>query len=66
MAQNARRTKAFDEDPDSEYDFWLARKLGMSVHEMRERISNDEWVSWHAYDGRMAQRRELAWQKQSQ
>lgn len=53
-------TKAFEEHGDLEFDFFLAEKLCMTVGEMRQRMSNDEWGRWAIYYGRMAQRQELA------
>lgn len=52
--------KAFDDDPSLEYDFFLADSLKMSVAEMRETVSADEWLRWSIYHGRVAQKRELA------
>ncbi len=33
----------------SSFDFYLAEKLGMTVAEMRRRVSWPEWVEWSAY-----------------
>lgn len=46
--------------PDVEFEFFLAAKLGMTVGEMRERMSNQELVEWSIYWARKAQREELA------
>lgn len=46
--------------PDIEFDHYLCSKLGgMTVDEMRERMSNLEYVRWQVFYGRKAQREEL-------
>lgn len=37
----------------------MAEKLGMTVSELRERMTNQEFVYWRTYFGRQAQREEL-------
>lgn len=54
-----RRTKAFEAKPDLEFDFFLATKLHMTVEDMRDRMSNQEWLEWSIYYGRIAQREQL-------
>lgn len=55
-----RHTKAFESNPDLEFDFFLTQKLGgMTVDEMRERMSSQEWMEWSIYYGREAQRQQL-------
>jgi hypothetical protein len=50
-----------ERDPSLEFEFFLCSKLGgMTVEEMRERMSNEEFVRWSVYFGRKAQREELA------
>jgi hypothetical protein len=55
-----RHTKAFETNPDLEFEFFLAEKLGKTVDELRERLSGDEFTRWYVYFGRKAQQRELA------
>lgn len=50
----------FEASPDEEFDYMLARDLGMTVARLRAELSNDEYVSWSVYYGRRAQRQELA------
>jgi hypothetical protein len=45
---------------DIEFDYVLAEKLGMTVAEMRRRVSAAEWRGWNVYFARKAQRREIA------
>lgn len=40
-------------------EFFLAGKLGRTVAELRESLSNAEWVQWGVYYARKAQRQEL-------
>lgn len=48
-------------DPTLEFEHFLCHELGgMTVEEMRERMSNEEFVRWGVYFGRKAQREELA------
>lgn len=55
-----RRTKAFEANQDLEFDFFLTQKLGgMTVEEMRDRMSSQEWMQWSVYYGRIAQREQL-------
>lgn len=49
-----------DSRPDLEFDYVLAEKLGMTVGELRRRMSQAEWLGWYVYLGRKAQRREMA------
>lgn len=42
-----------------EFEFFLAQKLAMTVDELRDRMSNQEFTHWHIYYGRKAQRDEL-------
>jgi hypothetical protein len=50
----------FETDSSFNFDFFLAAKLGMTVEEMRRRVSAEEWMQWGVYYGRLAQQRELA------
>lgn len=49
----------FEANPDLEYDFYLAAELGMTVAELRERMSNREYEEWNMYHARRAQQEEL-------
>lgn len=40
-------------------EFFVAEQLGMTVGELRSRMSADEFLRWAVYFGRKAQRREL-------
>jgi hypothetical protein len=51
---------ALDGDPDLEFEFFLASKLGVMVADLRERMSMSEYVMWTRYYARKAQRDELA------
>lgn len=55
--------RAFDDDPDTEFEFLLAERLGMTVARLRDEMTCDEFMRWGVYLGRKAQRRELAAQK---
>lgn len=47
-------------NPDLEFEFYLADRLGRTVAELRDSVGNDEFVAWWIYFARLAQRRELA------
>lgn len=47
-------------DPGKHLEFHLARELGMTVAELRERMSHRELVEWSAFLGLEDQHRELA------
>ena len=48
----------FEDDPDAEFEFYLAEKLGRFVWEIGE-MPNDEFMRWIVYFGRKAQRQEI-------
>ena len=48
-----------EDDPDVEFEHYLAVKLGMTVGEMRTRMTNAEFVRWNMYYARLAQQQEL-------
>lgn len=50
---------ALENDPDLEFEFYLAYKLGMTVAEMRARMGNDEYVLWTRFFMRKQQAAEL-------
>jgi hypothetical protein len=49
-----------ENDPDLEFEFYLADRLSMTVHNLRRTMSNEEFVAWSIFHGRKAQRQELA------
>ncbi len=42
------------------FEFVLAEALGMTVADLRDRMSNDEYLSWRAFYAWRAAQRELA------
>ncbi len=48
------------ETTDLELEFYLAEKLGMTVADLRRRLSAQEFMQWTVFLGRKAQRQELA------
>ena len=50
----------FETNPTAEFEHFLAQKLGMTVGDMRARMSNAEFIRWEIYYQRIAQREELA------
>lgn len=48
----------FDENPELEFEHYLAVKLGMTVRQLRE-MGQDEFLRWQVYYAREAQRLEL-------
>lgn len=57
---------AFETNPDLEFDFYLAEKLGMTVADLRERLSGQEYLQWSVYFSRKANRQKLAQASQQQ
>lgn len=49
----------FEADPGLEFEFFLAGELGMTVDELRTRMSNGEFVRWAVYHGRRVQEQEI-------
>jgi hypothetical protein len=47
-------------DPELEFEYYLAAKLGRTVTELRASLSNQEFVRWSVYYGRKAQQQQLA------
>lgn len=41
--------RAFMEGSLDPFDFLLAERLGMTVGELRDRMSNDEYLQWRAF-----------------
>lgn len=48
-----------DGDPELEFEFYLAQKLGMTVAQMRAGMSNGEFLYWTRFYARKAQAEEL-------
>jgi hypothetical protein len=48
-----------DTDPSLEFEHFLAAKLSMTIGQLRARMGNAEFVHWHVYYAREAQRAEL-------
>lgn len=51
-----------ENNPDLEFDHFLAERLRRTVAEVRE-MDNDEYLSWCVYYGRKAQREQIAMAK---
>lgn len=49
-----------DADPDLEFEFYLAAKLGMTRARLRDEMTSKEFGEWKVYFGRIEQRRQLA------
>lgn len=49
-----------EENSSVEFDYFLAQSLAMTVDQMRQSVSNSEYVGWQVYYGRKAQREQLA------
>lgn len=47
-------------NPEIELEHFIAQKLSMTVDRLRHEMSNDEFVRWTVYFGRIAQQQELA------
>ena len=50
----------FEDDPELDFEFYLAGQLHMTVARMRAEMSNDELLRWSVYFGRRNQEAELA------
>ncbi len=48
------------ETTELEFEFYLAERLGMTVAQLRRRLTAAEFMQWGIYFGRKAQRQELA------
>lgn len=49
----------FETSPDTEFEFFLAQKLGTTVARMRAEMTNQEFLEWGVFYARKAQREEL-------
>ena len=64
--QGRRTTKAFEDDPELEFEFMLADRLKMTVGYLRQHMSNYEFRQWATFLAREAQQRELASKRERQ
>ena len=48
-------------DNDERFEFYLAEKLGMSVAELSEKVSDEELKKWKQYFWEKEARRKLSW-----
>jgi hypothetical protein len=48
-----------ENEPDLEFEFYLAEKLSRTVAELRDTLSNAEYVLWTRFYARKAQAEEL-------
>lgn len=53
----------FEENNLLEFEHILARDLGKTIDEMRERMNNNELIRWYIFYAREAQKRELEQQR---
>jgi hypothetical protein len=60
MARGRRPPKAFLEGGELAHEFYVAHQLKMTVRELRERMSNYEFVQWTRYFAWVRQSEELA------
>lgn len=51
---------ALENDPDLEFEHFLAQKLGMTVARMRAEMDGGEYIRWTRFYARKQQRQELA------
>jgi hypothetical protein len=51
---------AFENDPELEFEFFLAEQLKMTVARLRREMSNDELLRWSVFYARRRQNEELA------
>ena len=51
---------AFEDDPELEFEFFLADRLGLTLAAMRAQVTQQEFVYWSRFHGRRAQQKELA------
>lgn len=53
----------FEASPETEFEYFLAQKLGMTVAGLRADMGQREFLEWGIYYARKAQREELAMAK---
>jgi hypothetical protein len=49
----------WDQSNEGEFEHFLAEKLSMTVHRMRQEMPASEYLRWSVYYARKAQRQEL-------
>lgn len=49
----------FETEPDAEFEFYLAQKLGKTVGQLQREMSNQEFLAWSIYYQRIVQLQEL-------
>jgi hypothetical protein len=54
------RTSDFEARPEHEFAFFLAERLGMTVGELLNRMSNWEFIQWMTFYGRRMQEQQLS------
>ncbi len=52
--------REFEDRPDLEFDYFLARELRMTVGQMRQTVTGEEYLGWSTFYKRKHQREELA------
>ena len=65
----ARRKAAyleFENDPELEFEYYLAEQLHMTVARLRREMPNDEFLRWSVHFGRRRQDEELQAKAQAQ
>ena len=55
----------FENDPELEFEFFLAEQLKMTVARLRAEMSNDELLRWSVFYARRRQLEELAAKQQA-
>lgn len=58
-----RPTKAFETDGALDFEFYLADRLKLTVAQLRQQMSADEFMRWGVWHGRRAQVQQLAARK---
>lgn len=53
----------FETEPELEFEFFLAQKLGMTVVRLRAEMDQMEFLEWGIFYARKAQRQELEMSK---
>jgi hypothetical protein len=51
--------QTLEANPELEFEHFLAEKLSRTVTELRDSLSNEEFIRWSVYYARQAQRDEL-------
>jgi hypothetical protein len=56
-------TRRFETNPETEFEFFLAQKLGLTVRRLRAEMDQQEFLEWGVFYARKAQREELEMSK---